>query len=1170
MRSENGAGYTTINGGGIRPVVSFNSGEDEGAVLQGFSIVNGSNTMGGGIFCENYSSPTIMDCSIRSNSAYMGGGIFCNYFSNPTIKRCDIKNNTATGYGAGFASYSYCAPQLINCNITDNETAAEGAGIYCFNNATPTITNCTISNNTAATGSGGISCMTESSPVILNSIIWNNTPAEVFVEPASSIVITYSDIKGGWTGAGNINIDPLFEGIGDYHLTFGSPCEDTATGSGAPADDIDGDKRPYGAGYDMGADEIGGCSLPERPQNGSPVNGAVDINIHTGLNWKTSQDAVSYDVYLDTVSPPAVLLCDNTTFTTCQPAVLTEGTTYYWQVVADNLCGSNAGSVWNFTTCTGNTYYLDADSDGYGDANNTIQDCTLPSGYVTDNTDCDDTDAAINPAAAEICDGKDNNCNGQIDEGFQVQTYYEDADSDGYGNPFVGAQACVPPLGYVTDNTDCDDTDAFVNPAQIEVCDGKDNNCDGHIDEGFLVQTYYEDADGDNYGNPAVSLQACVVPSGYVTDNTDCDDTDAARNPGETEICDLKDNDCNGQVDDGMPDTDGDGLDDCIDTDDDNDTILDVNDNCPLTVNPSQSDVDLDQTGDVCDEDTMLTTTGAQVVLDFRSIASNQAAVLTFNQVLSGGYTAVNVSGSGTTPQGFIPKGDYHDIKTSAVYSGMVDVCLSYDDTGMNSSQEQDIALFHWDTGAWADITQSLDTQNNQVCGQTAGFSEFIVGLKGSGCPFYYRDADSDTYGDSFVYTQNCSSAPAGYVSNNTDCDDTDTAINPAAAEICDAKDNNCDGQIDEGFQTQNYYEDADSDGYGNLLVSLQSCVVPSGYVSDNTDCDDTDAAVNPGAAEICDTKDNDCNGQIDEGMPDTDGDGLDDCIDTDDDNDTILDVNDNCPLVANLEQTDVDLDNIGDLCDEDTVLTSTGAQVALDFTSIGTVLEASLTFSQVVSAGYTSVTITSNGTAPSGFTVAGNYYEITTSALYSGMIDVCIYYDDTGLTTTQEQNLALFHWENAAWVDITTLVDDIGNEICGETNSFSEFVVGEYSSSSGGGSDSGSSSSDDDDGGGGNSASCFIATAAYGTPLAKEVRILCRFRDLYLLPNAIGRKMVSAYYKYSPPAADYIRGKNSLRTTVRGMLTPVIWMVKQILPEKENNSKTVKHKNGKTTKPIK
>ena len=202
-----------------------------------------------------------------------------------------------------------------------------------------------------------------------------------------------------------------------------------------------------------------------------------------------------------------------------------------------------------------NTYYQDYDGDTYGNPLVSTEACTAPSGYVSDNTDCDDTDANVHPGATEVCNGIDDDCDGEIDEGLTTYTYYRDSDGDTYGNPSVSTEACTAPPGYVSDNTDCDDNDANVHPGATEVCNDIDDDCDAEIDEGLTTYTYYADTDSDNYGDPDNSTTTCsdTPPAGYVTDNTDCDDTDAAINPGATEIRNGIDDDCDGEIDEGWP-----------------------------------------------------------------------------------------------------------------------------------------------------------------------------------------------------------------------------------------------------------------------------------------------------------------------------------------------------------------------------------------------------------------------------------------------------------------------------------------------------------------------------------------------------------------------------------------------------------------------------------------
>ncbi len=198
------------------------------------------------------------------------------------------------------------------------------------------------------------------------------------------------------------------------------------------------------------------------------------------------------------------------------------------------------------------TYFADADADGFGDGASPLAACAPPDGYVLLDTDCDDGDAGVFPQAPERCDQADNDCDGTVDEdGVGAPAWYADGDEDGFGAGDA-VHSCTP--AGVANNDDCDDTAAGIAPDAPETCDGVDNDCDGAVDEDGAVDgaPVPVDADADGFGSTTDTVLACDTTGALPA--TDCDDLDAAVNPGAAELCNGVDDDCDGGVDIGATD----------------------------------------------------------------------------------------------------------------------------------------------------------------------------------------------------------------------------------------------------------------------------------------------------------------------------------------------------------------------------------------------------------------------------------------------------------------------------------------------------------------------------------------------------------------------------------------------------------------------------------------
>ena len=792
-----GNGYKSILKGNGSSVIT-NVGIDANARLDGFTITGGNAYEGGGINNISNSSPVIANCFFINNNAFYGGAV-----------------NNASG----------SSPLFINCVFMGNSATT----VYFLQNinSAPVFTNCTITGNTNSGVPDGFAVYNQSNiaPVFNNCIIWNNTGGIYNSNVAS--LITYSIVQDGYTGTGNSSADPQFISIAD----------------------ADGPDDIFGTADD------GIIPLPCSPAVNSGNNPAVPAGITRDIAWQPRISATTVDMgaYETLPGNNAIFYYrdadgdghgdgNNRISVTCAPPA--------GYVLLRDDCNDNDASIYigapevcdgKDNNCDGQidegvktTYYRDSDGDGYGDAGHPIQNCSVPAGYVGNSTDCDDTRASVNPGAAEVCDGIDNNCNGQVDEGVKT-TYYLDQDHDGYGNPNNSVQDCKQAAGYVTNNTDCDDSRATVHPGATEICgNGIDDNCDGQIDESCILYTFYADADADGYGNANSSTTnyTGIAPAGYVADKTDCDDTKATVNPDAVEICGNGiDDNCNGQIDEGCTiytfyaDTDADGYGNA------NSSITNYTGIAPAGYVADKTDCD----------DTKATVNPAAVEICGNGIDDNCDGQIDEGCILYTFYADADADGYGNANSSITN------------YTGIAPTGYVSDNTDCD------------------DTKATVNPGAVEICGN--GIDDNCNGQIDEGCTIYtfYADTDADGYGNlNSSVTNYTGIAPAGYVTDKTDCDDTKATVHPDATEICgNGIDDNCDGQIDEGCTIYTFYADTDADGYGNANSSTTNYtgIAPAGYVADKTDCDDTKATVHPGAVEICGNGiDDNCDGQVDEG----------------------------------------------------------------------------------------------------------------------------------------------------------------------------------------------------------------------------------------------------------------------------------------------------------------
>ncbi|KIC92077.1 hypothetical protein HY58_00455 [Flavihumibacter sp. ZG627] len=368
-------------------------------------MANNAATSSGGAIANFSSSAILNNCSLFNNTAITYGGGIYNTGSSPIITNTSVANNSA-GMGGGISNRALSNPSFINCVIQSNAATINGGAID-NDQANPVLINTTITANSAVSSGGAIQNY-QGNPIITNCILWNNaapTGPEIREAYLSTSTVTYSIVKGGHTGTGNLDLDPLFSV--SLNLAECSPAIDAGSNAAIPAGvltDINGTTRIVNITVDMGALEYN-VGTPITYYRDADTDTYGDPNTSKALycssapsGWvanNTDCDDTNGDVH-----PGAEEICGNGVDDNCDGEI-------------DEFCGG--------TGCTNDgTYYLDFDGDGWGNSEVIYPNppCTtnIP-GYVGIGGDCNDDDAAINPGAAEICgNGIDDNCNGQTDE----------------------------------------------------------------------------------------------------------------------------------------------------------------------------------------------------------------------------------------------------------------------------------------------------------------------------------------------------------------------------------------------------------------------------------------------------------------------------------------------------------------------------------------------------------------------------------------------------------------------------------------------------------------------------------------------------------------------------------------------------------------------------------
>ena len=601
---------------------------------------------------------------------------------------------------------------------------------------------------------------------------------------------------------------------------------------------------------------LGACTPEDTPKGGNPGGGTetdADADGHVAAD--------DCDDTNPTIHPGAVEVCDGI------------------DQDCDGVADEDASDA--------PTWYLDGDSDGAGDPAVSVTACAAPADHVDTGDDCDDADSAVAPGAVEQPgDEVDQDCDG-------AELCFVDADDDGdrpVDTPTVVSDDldCTD-AGEATATepaADCDDTDPTVASILAEVPgDGTDQDCDG-------LELCFVDADEDGFATEAESTApsadlACAEPGllSATAPRTDCDDTNATIHPDAAEGAgDEVDQDCDGgEV--CFVDADGDGerpdaLATVVSTDPDCADAGEATAAAPTAdcddTDPAISSSAVEQAGDAVDQDCDGTELcWADLDEDGHGDAAGATVASTDTDCADPGEAAT------TDPLDDCDDTDpaSHPLATEVVGDGVdqdcdgTEVCYvdadgdAHAEAGGSTVVSSDIDCAG--AGEATDTTPVDDCDDTDVTihPEATELAGDAVDQDCDGSELCYVDADDDGYRPDSTATVasadiDCTGTGEAEDTDPTgDCDDSFALVSPAASEVCNDLDDDCNGSVDDNAtDADTWFPDADSDAYGDGSSSTLACDQPSGMVSRSGDCDDTDDAIHPGAIELCwDTIDDDC-----------------------------------------------------------------------------------------------------------------------------------------------------------------------------------------------------------------------------------------------------------------------------------------------------------------------